>query len=164
MSEVPGSEEYEVVALSPVRRLERRLDQMESGTTAKEINKLVDEMIELIKANQQIVDDLVRANLDLRNEISRIPGKMDELMGTLNEFVSLLKAASQEEVSGTSTDAMKPMADSLNQLVEYNKKIVETNQAVIGSLDGIDKRLKRLYVVPPRPTIGTTTSTPVIRR
>ena len=164
MSEVPGSDEYEVVALSPLRRLERRLDQIEGGTSANEINKLVDEMIELIKANQQIIDDLVRTNLDLRNEMSRIPGKMDELMGTLNEFVSLLKAASQEEVSGTSAETMKPMVEGMNQLVEYNKKIVETNQAVIGSLDAIDKRLKRLYVVPPRPTIGTTASTALIRR
>ncbi|MFH0889772.1 MAG: hypothetical protein V1836_01345 [Candidatus Aenigmatarchaeota archaeon] len=164
MSETPDSEEYEIIALSPIRRLERRIDQIEGGTSAKEMNKLVDEMIELIKANQQIVDDLVRANLDLRNEISRIPSKIDELLGTLNEFVSLLKAASQEEVTGMSTDAMKPVTEGLNQIVEYNKKMVETNQVMIGSLDAIDKRLKRLYVVPPRPTIGTTMSTPLIRR
>ncbi len=164
MSENPDSEEFEIVAMSPIRRLERRIDQIEGGTSAKEMNKLVDEMIELIKANQQIVDDLVRANLDLRNEISRIPSKIDELLGTLNEFVSLLKAASQEEATGMSADAMKPVAEGLNQLVEYNKKMVETNQVMIGSLDAIDKRLKRLYVVPPRPTIGTTTSSPLIRR
>ncbi len=164
MSETSDSDEYEIIAMTPLRRLERRLDQIEGGTSAKEINKLVDEMIELIKANQQIVDDLVRANLDLRNEISRLPGKMDELMGTLNEFVSLLKAASQEEVTGNSNDAMRPLAEGIGQLVEYGKKTVESNQAIIGSLDEIDKRLKRLYVVPPRPTIGTTTSTPLIRR
>ncbi len=145
-------EEFEVIALSPIRKLERRLDQMEAGTGVQEINKLVDEVIELIKANQQIVDDLVRANLELRNEIARIPSKIDELLGTLNEFVSLLKSASQEEAPGT--EAMKPLADSLTQLVEYNRKAVDSNQAMITALDTIDKRLKRLYVVPQRPQAG----------
>ncbi|MFH1105760.1 MAG: hypothetical protein V1731_00945 [Candidatus Aenigmatarchaeota archaeon] len=145
-------EEFEVIALSPIRKLERRLDQMEAGTGVQEINKLVDEVIELIKANQQIVDDLVRANLELRNEMSRIPSKIDELLGTLNEFVSLLKSASQEEAPGAET--MKPIADSLVQLVEYNKKAVDSNQAMITALDTIDKRLKRLYVVPQRPPAG----------
>jgi methyl-accepting chemotaxis protein len=152
-------EEFEVIPLSPIRRLERRLDQMESGTSVQEINKLVDEVIELIKANQQIVDDLVKANLELRNEVARIPPKIDELLGTLNEFVSLLKSASQEEAPGT--EAMKPIADNLAQLVEFNKKAVESNQAMINALDTIDKRLKRLYVVPPRPPANMN---PMMRR
>ncbi len=39
-------EEFEVIPLSPIRKLERRLDQMEAGTGVQEINKLVDEVIE----------------------------------------------------------------------------------------------------------------------
>lgn len=153
-------EEFEVIPMSPIRKLERRLDQMEAGTGVQEINKLVDEVIELIKANQKIVDDLVRANLDLRNEMARIPSKIDELLGTLNEFVSLLKSASQEEAS-PGVETMKPIADSLTQLVEYNKKAVESNQAMIAALDTIDKRLKRLYIVPQRPPVGVN---PMMRR
>jgi mevalonate kinase len=143
-----ADEEYEVIPTSPIRRLEKRLEKMEDTSSTSQVQKLMEQVIELIKSNQRIIDDVVKANAELRDELSRIPGKMDKLIGTLNDFMEILKAASEEESTGggIGPEVMKPLADKLGELVEQNKKSLETNQTMITALETIDKRLKRLYL------------------
>ena len=141
-------EEYEVIPTSPIRNLEKRLSKMETTTTASEIRRLIEQIIELIKSNQRIIDDVVKADAELRHELSAIPGKMDELIANINEFIDILKASASEEVSGISKEAMDPLLKKITELVEQNKKTQEIGQATLTSLDTIDKRLKRSMVQP----------------
>ena len=139
-------EEYEIIPTSPIRRLEKRVDKMESSTGTSEVRKLIDQVIELIKANQRVIDDIVKSNFELRNDIAKIPGKVDQLLGSMNEFMELLKtSATEETVSEISKDVMAPVVDRMTELVTQNKKNLEMSQAMLTSLDTIDKRLKRLY-------------------
>lgn len=139
------SDEYEVIPTSPIRRLERRLEKMEGSSSSSQIQRMMEQMIELIKSNQRIIDDVIKANSELRDELSKIPGKIDRLMTTMNDFMELLKAASEEESGGMGPEAMKPLVDKMTELVDQNKQSVEANQTMLTSLDTIDKRLKRLY-------------------
>jgi len=41
---------------------------------------------------------------------------------------------------------MEPLVNKMDELVNQNKKSLETNQAVLNSLGMIDNRLKRLYL------------------
>ena len=141
-------EEYEVIPTSPIRNLEKRLSKMETTTTSSEIRRLIEQIIELIKSNQRIIDDVVKADAELRHELSAIPGKMDELIANINEFIDILKASASEEVSGISKEAMDPLLKKITELVEQNKKTQEIGQATLTSLDTIDKRLKRSMVQP----------------
>jgi len=140
-----NDEDYEVIPTSPIRRLEKRLEKMEDTTSSSQVQKLMEQVIELIKSNQRIIDDVVKANTELRDELTKIPGKIDKLVDTMGEFMELLKAASEEEV-GAGPEAFKPVVDRLSELVEQNKKSFEANQTMLTSLDTIDKRLKRLYL------------------
>jgi len=142
-----NDEDYEVIPTSPIRRLEKRLEKMEDTTSSSQVQKLMEQVIELIKSNQRIIDDVVKANTELRDELTKIPGKIDKLVDTMGEFMELLKAASEEEVgAGAGPEAFKPVVDRLSELVEQNKKSFEANQTMLTSLDTIDKRLKRLYL------------------
>ena len=58
-------EEYEVIPTSPMRRLEKRVERVESGSYSSQVRRLVDQVLELIKSNQKIIDDSIKANNDL---------------------------------------------------------------------------------------------------
>ena len=139
-------EEFELIPVSPLRKLEKRIEQLETKTnfTGKETYK---EMIEIIKMNQQIVDELVKANDALRIELSKLPLKLEELIKNLNELISFIKASAEEEVKPT-TD-FKPLTDKLDKLVKINSKLVEDNEALLNTLDELSKKLKRPVLPPP---------------
>lgn len=156
-TEIKGfDDEYEVIPTSPLRRLEKRVSKVESGSYSSEIRKLIEQVVELIKSNQKIIDDSVKSNNDLIAEVSRLPKKMDDLILEMREFMKLLKvSAEEEEVSAVSKEAMSPLVDKIGELVDQNKKNFETNQAVLTTLGIIEKRLKRLYTSSPQKTSRT---------
>lgn len=143
-----SDEEYEVIPTSPVRRLEKRLEKMEDTSSTSQVQKLMEQVIELIKSNQRIIDDVVKANAELRDELGKIPGKIDKLMVTLTDFMEILKEASEEEAGGAAIgpEIMKPVTDKLGELVEQNKKNADSGTTQLAALETIDKRLKRIYM------------------
>jgi len=154
-------DEYEIIPTSPIRRLEKRVEQVESGSYSSQIRKLIEQVIELIKSNQRIIDDSLKANTDLISEISKVPKKVEDLIIEMREFMKLLKtSAEEEEVSAVSKEVMSPLVEKMTELIEQNKKNFETNQAALTTLGIIEKRLKRLYTqttptrTPPTPRYG----------
>ncbi len=138
-------DDYEDVPASPIRRLEKRISQVEK-TSSSEVNKLIEQIIDLIKSNQRIVADVVKSDAELRNELSKVPGKIDQLISSMNEFLDLLKASAAEEtVAGISRDMMQPLTSKMDELVDYTKRSMEANQALLSSMGTIENRLKRSY-------------------
>ncbi len=140
-------EEFELIPMSPIRRLERRLEHIES-TTGTDARGILAEMIDIIKMNQMLVDELAKANDALRIEVSRLPSKLEDLISHLTELLTYIKASAIEETVPAS--AFKPLIDKFDLLIETNKKIAEGNQSVISTLEEIDKKLKR----PPLPMLA----------
>jgi len=149
---MPDEDMYEVIPTSPIRKLEKRMNMFESSSSASEVQRLIEQIIELIKSNQRIIDDVIKSDSELRSEISRLPVKLDTLVSKMDEFLDLLKAGAQEEPAQAAQAAqagqpsMEPFVNKINELVEQNKKAVEANQAMLASLGSIDNRLKRLYL------------------
>jgi len=144
-----STEDYEVIPTSPIRRLEKRMEKVEDTSSTSQVQKLMEQVIELIKSNQRIIDDVVKANTELREEVGKVPGKIDKLLDAMNEFMDLLRAASEEEErsgAGIGAEAFKPMVDKMTELVEQNKKSLESNQTMLTAMETIDKRLKRIYL------------------
>lgn len=144
-----AEEEYELVPLSPIRRLEKRLEKLESSTgiDAKEFLR---EIVDIIRMNQQLVDELAKANDALRIEISKLPGRLEELISNLNELLSYIKASATE--AAIPTESFKPLVEKLDQLIEGNKKLIESNSEVVSVLEEIKEKLKKpsLTPVPPK--------------
>ena len=140
-------EDYEVIPTSPIRKLEQRMGRLEASSSASEVQRLIEQIIELIKSNQRIIDDVVKSDSELRGELQRLPGKLDALVAQMGEFLEILKAtATEDTVEDMSKTAMEPLVNRISELVKQNKKSLETNQAVLASLSSIDNRLKRLYL------------------
>jgi hypothetical protein len=146
-----SEDEYEIIPTSPLRRMERRIEKVESGSYSSEIRKLIEQVIELIKSNQRIIDDSIKANNDLIAEVSKVPNKIEDLIIEMREFMKLLRTSAEEdEVSSISKEVMQPLVEKMNLLVEHMKKDGETNQAALTTLGIIEKRLKRLYIQQPQ--------------
>jgi methyl-accepting chemotaxis protein len=139
---------YEIIPVTPIRKLEERMEKIESSGSTPQLQNLINQIIELIRNNQKIVNDVIQANNDLRNELSKLPSKMDELIDTINGFLELVEAAGKEEVNVTpqpvqsNAEAFKPIIDELRKISDQNQKLVESNQVVLNELNKMDRKLK----------------------
>jgi len=140
-----SGDEYEIVPLRPIRSLERRLDEMEktvSSAGIPQIQSLISQIIELIKTNQRLIDEIIRADNELRNELSKLPPKIDDLVSNMKQFMEILEKAGEAETTGIGPETLKPLSDALQKLTEQNQKIIDGNQAIVQSLDSISRKLR----------------------
>ncbi len=153
MPEDDNHEEYEIIPVSPLRRLEKRMEDIESNKERYSSQEFLKEIVDIIKMNQSVVQDIVKANDSLKTEIAKLPPKIDALLNNINELVSYIKAAATEEIvmSGSGMGgASEAMVARLNDIAEGNKKIVELTQTMVSALEEVDRRLKRTQVsLPP---------------
>lgn len=150
-----SDDEFEIIPTSPIRRLEKRVEKVEGGSYSSEVSRLVEQVLDLIKSNQKIIDNSIKANNDLISEVSKLPKKIDDLILEMREFMKLLKiSAEEEEVSNVSKEVMSPLVDKMSELLDQNKRNSETNQAVLATLGIIEKRLKRFYSPSPQPSMA----------
>jgi len=147
-------EEYELIPMSPLRRLEKRIDKIESTTGTQEVIK---EIIDIVRMNQQMVDELAKSNDALRIELSKLPAKIDELVANMKEIVSFIKSSGEEETVGITKEAMKPLVEKFDEMINTNKSISEKNDSMLELLDDISKKIKR-------PTIGPLPGRPFLQR
>jgi len=145
--------EYELIPVSPLRKLEKRMEELEARSSSVDSKEFYRELVEIIRMNQQLVDELAKANDALRIELSRLPSRLEDMIAKLDELVSFIKASAGEDMGAPSVDTMKPLIDKMAEIVESNKKIVESNQAVMSSIEEMEKKMKRPMPLPPPGTI-----------
>ncbi len=114
------SDDYEVVPVGPIRRLEERIKKMEKDKEGFAYESFMREILELIQSNQKLVDEIVKANDSLRDELARIPGKIDELLKAWREFIEILK-----EVGGAESTSAN-ITKQFNTLMEQNQQMLES--------------------------------------
>lgn len=114
------SDDYEVVPVGPIRRLEERIKKMEKDKEGFAYESFMREILELIQSNQKLVDEIVKANDSLRDELAKIPGKIDELLKAWREFIEILK-----EVSGSESTSAN-ITKQFNMLMEQNQQMLES--------------------------------------
>ncbi|MCK5473998.1 MAG: hypothetical protein KAI53_01210 [Candidatus Aenigmarchaeota archaeon] len=143
--ELSGEADYEFVPLTPVRRLEKRLDVLETTKSTQSLERFVDKIIDMTELNQKIVDGMVKSNQSLREDVGVLIGKMDSLNNNLSEFVTLIKTAGEQDVESPSKDAfsnaVKPLVDKVEEITRGAR---DSNAAIAETLENIDKRLKRM--------------------
>lgn len=136
-------EEYELIPISPLRRLEKRIDELEHSSSESDSREFYKQLVEIIRMNQQIVDELAKSNDALRIELSKLPARLEDVANKLGELLSYIKASANEDVSIHQASDMKPLIDKMEQIVDSNKKIVESNQSVISGLEEMERKMKR---------------------
>jgi len=141
-------EEFELIPMSPLRRLEKRIEQVESSSST-DTRGFLKEVLDIVRMNQQLVDELAKANDALRIELSKLPGRLEELINDLHELLSFIKASATEELTTASPTNLQPLVEKLDQMIEGNKKIVESNQNLLSAIEDVDKKLRK----PPMPML-----------
>jgi len=145
-------EEFELIPMSPIRRLEKRIEQLES-TGGMDTKGFLREIVDIVRMNQQLVDEIAKANDALRIEVSKLPARLEEVASNLSELLTYIKASATEEGGAPVPVSFKPLTDKLEQLIEQNKKIVESNQALSTALAEIGEKLKRPLTPIRKPTL-----------
>jgi len=150
-------DEYELIPLSPLRRLEKRLEQIES-TKGVDVKEFFSQLVEIVRMNQQLVDELAKADDALRIEIARLPAKLDELIDNTNELISFIKAAGSHDAAeaASTTSSLKPLLKKMDSLVELNKKIVESNEVMTSTMEQMTAKMRHTLKRPvfSRPSTG----------
>jgi ferric iron reductase protein FhuF len=153
--ETKKQEEFELIPVTPLRRLEKRIEELEKKASINE-RELYREIIQIVRMNQEIVDALIKANDSLRIELSKLPLKLEELTKKIDELIELIKVAGEEETESKVSVDNKPLIEKIEKLTEINNKILENNEALISLLEEISKKLtKPLPPIPPKPPIAS---------
>ncbi len=145
-------DEYEVVPLTPIRRLEKRMEKMETGKSMTNLERLMDKILDMVELNQRIVDEMVKSNQSLREDLYSLVGKIDSLQKKMGNFIDIVSDAGRDETGGS---GMKEGMETLvKTIVESNKAIAEGNLSIVEGLGSIEERLKKLQLSsgPARPT------------
>lgn len=141
--EIPG-EDYEMVPLTPLRRLEKRLEAIETTKSMNNMERFIDKVIDMVELNQKIVDDMVKSNQSLREDLGVLVGKMDSLQSRIGTFIEMIQNAAESDASEASAEntasAIKPLVEQVQNIA---KQTQETNASLAQSLENIDRRLKR---------------------
>ncbi|MBU3905009.1 MAG: hypothetical protein KJ906_02590 [Nanoarchaeota archaeon] len=126
---------YRMVPLAPIKRLEDRMEGLERAGSIPQLQSLVNQIIELIKTNQKIINEVIRANLDLRSELAKLPLKIDQLIDEMRDLIGLIEHAGKEELHGPTSETMKPILEQFAAMTEQNK-------AILDALDNLNKKVK----------------------
>lgn len=153
-ADVSEDGDFEVMPLTPLRRLEKRLDAIETTKTTQNLEHFVDKIIDMVELNQKIVDEVVKANQGLREDLAVLIGKMTDSETKLSELISLLKDASETGMEAGETQdigkAIAPLTEKVSQTME---KSLEVNASILDALASIDKDIKRISQAPQPPSI-----------
>lgn len=143
-----ANDDYEVVPMGPVRKLERRIDSIEEkaqtgGGAANE--QMIRDVLDIMKSNQKIVNDMTESTHELKNSVEDLTHKMDEVVDNMNSFMDLLKDASEVDMEGEIVgDMQSRIADAIgDRMDEAISEMQNSNQQIVNSLDELNKSLKR---------------------
>ena len=114
-------EEYEIVPVGPMRRIERRIEKIERGTTSTD---MVKELIEVVRTNQKIIDEVVKINSEMINRVSDLASHVNDLNQRMNEFLDRV------EVTGESSEAPQQVQQQLKAAEEMNERMQKLEKRI----------------------------------
>ncbi len=158
-------EEVELVPVSPLRRLEKRIERLENYSS-EDPKSIMKDIVDIVRMNQQIVDEMAKSNDALRIELSKLPGRLDQLVMEVRELISFIKSSGEEEVTTMAQDSVRPLVDKLDELVKSNKSMNEKNEVMLSIISDLEKKVRKPMnpsamlpsriqrpLLPPRPLI-----------
>lgn len=124
------TDDYELIPLNPIRRLEKRIERIEN-VKDKEI---FDELLQTIKINQETVDQLTKMNTDLVKEITTLSGSIENLSSKLSDFLERVEVESLEAPD-----------EEYEKIKEENKKFAEKEEKLTEKVQMLEKKLMPFF-------------------
>ena len=139
-----NEKEYELVPLTPLRKLEKRIEKLEASMGYFDPREFYKDMVDILRINQEIVSELVKSNESLISEISKLPLKIDGLIEKIDEFLELIKAAAEEEEKKIE---VPELSKKLDELINLNKQILKRYSSIEEHLSEIEDRLRKFSAI-----------------
>jgi methyl-accepting chemotaxis protein len=140
-------DDYEVVPVGPMRKLERRMDELEKTKENSESDpELIRDVLDIMKSNQKVVNDMTESTHQLKNQVEDLTHKMDEVVDNMNSFMDLLKEASEMDMEGeVVSDIENRIAGSVgDQMQSVTSEIQESNQQVADMMEQMNQNMESL--------------------
>jgi len=124
-----AEDEYELIPLSPIRRLEKRMERLERTGTATETIK---ELTEIVRANQHVVDNVIKLNADMLSKVSEMVSSVNNMTDKMNDFISRIEIAStgKAEEPEESNEAEKRTNERLSKLEKRLNSMIISSMKV----------------------------------
>jgi|GEM_PF-1483080 len=116
-------EEYELVPVNPIKKLKKRVEELEEEKQVQIPMKELSENIE--RLNEQVLK-LVTVNINLQAKITELLIKNTEQIEQVTEMIELLKKASEVEMAESKEGAkidLTPVVSELKVLTSQNEVI-----------------------------------------
>ncbi len=108
-------DEYELVPMSPIRRLERRMERVEKTGSGVDTTR---ELIEIVRANQSVIDEIVKINSDMMKKITDLINNVNELTAKINDFMGRIEFSNEEPKEDAHTnERLEKLEKRLNALL-----------------------------------------------
>ena len=115
-------EDYELVPMGPIRKLEKKIESIESISGAEATKGLV----EVIKSNQTIVDEMIKVNSDLIDRVTKLMGSVDALSENLTDFMERLEMAGDSSSGEQSEEKVEKMTEKMKKLEKKINALILT--------------------------------------
>ncbi len=148
-------DDYEVIPLGPIRKLERRVEDLQEqqeqaeqaggGGSANE--ELVRDILDIMKSNQKIVNDMTESTHELRNSVEDLTNKMDSVIDNMNQFMDLLNQASEMDMEGeVAGDIETRVADAIgDKMDEMVGEVKNSNEQIADHLEDLNTQMRKNY-------------------
>ncbi len=147
-------DDYEVIPMGPIRKLERRVENLQEqqeqteqsgGGTGNE--ELVRDIMDIMKSNQKIVNDMTESTHELRNSVEDLTNKMDSVIDNMNDFMDLLNQASEMDMEGEvagniETRVANAIGDKMDEMVQ---EVKGSNEKIADNLEDLNSQMRKNY-------------------
>jgi len=122
---------------------------MEKTQSNLQYNEIMKEVMEAIKINQRITEEIIKSNASLQTKISEMIIVMNRLIEEINTMSESFKKAAEALVMESKTERTEEM---LNKVLENLVKLLNQNQTIIDSLTKLEKQMLQRQLMKPTPT------------
>lgn len=129
------NDEFEMLPVTPIRRLERELRQMKEQIRGGD-SQLAIQIVEILRMNQTLVDQLATKQGELMAKLSETNFNLQKLAASLDNLVGLLSAGAEEGIEEEAKEGRTAK--------ERLDKIIEQNAILINSLNMLSKEMAKL--------------------
>lgn len=118
-------DEYELIPMSPIRRLEKRMEKMEKSGASSDTTK---ELIEIVRANQHVIDDMVKMNAEMMNRVGELLISVNAMTNKITDFMNRIEVSTVEE-GGEGNETKKEVDDRLVKLEKRLNALILSSMA-----------------------------------
>ncbi|HIP90665.1 MAG TPA: hypothetical protein EYH22_03880 [Candidatus Nanopusillus sp.] len=161
------SEEYELVPIDPIRKLESEVEELKQYLkslkeelaikTHENINNnipqdhqhseddhLIRVLIDYAKTNQEIINSLIRTNIELQSKIAELVVSTHELNKGIHKLVEIFEEAAIEYMEKMNTKKESKKEEGNNELLKKLEDLEKINLKIAEALDKLSKSIESI--------------------